>query len=204
MRQIPEERFHQLIEVGYESKNLEFRDCFIWDDPNPYMRERLIRSILGLANTRDGGHIILGIAENPDKTLRYDGCPEATIGSFVFDSVKGVVDGFSDHGVDFDIAVGTHGTEKFLVIQVSEFEEFPVICKNDGQQVEASDKRLLRRGCIYVRTMQGHPATDVVMEKEMRDIIERAIDKGRRKLERRGWVHQGSDEASFKKIRGGF
>ena len=52
--------------------------------------------------------------------------------------------------------------------------------------------------------MQGQPATDVVMEKEMRNIIERAIDKGRRKLERRGWTHEGSDVEKFNKMRGGF
>jgi len=203
VRQISEEQFQQLIEAGYESRNLEFRDCFLWHDDNRYMRERLVRSILGLANTQDGGHIILGIAENPDKSLRYEGCPEEVISSFVFDSVKGVVDGFGDHGVDFDMAVGKHGTGQFLVIQVSEFEEFPVICKKDGQ-IGSDGKRQLVRGSVYVRTMQGQPATDVVMEKEMRNIIERAIDKGRRKLERRGWTHEGSDVEKFNKMRGGF
>lgn len=204
MRQIPEEQFQRLIEAGYESRKLEFRECFRWDDDNRYMRERLVRSILGLANTQDGGHIVLGIAVNPDKSLRYEGCSEEVIGSFIFDSVKGVVDGFGDHGVDFDITLGTRGAERYLVIQVSEFEEFPVICKRDGEHIDTKGKKQLVRGSVYVRTMQGHPATDVVMEKEMREIIERAIDKGRRKLERRGWTHKGSDEEKFNEMRGGF
>ena len=46
----------------------------------------------------------------------------------------------------------------------------------------------MRRGDIYCRLLSGNISTDKATEKEMREIIEMAIDKGNRKLKERGYI----------------
>ena len=71
----------------------------------------------------------------------------------------------------------------FIVIQVGEFEELPIICKKDSQT-----RDIMRKGDIYCRLLSGNISTDKVTEKEMREIVEMAIDKGDRKLKERGRI----------------
>jgi hypothetical protein len=68
-----------------------------------------------------------------------------------------------------------------VFINVAEFDELPIICKKEYPEI-------LRRGAIYVRSKRGKPETiEVPTEVEMREIIEMAVDKGNRKLSKRGY-----------------
>lgn len=203
------EEFSPLVEMGHELRAIEFRTGFNWSDPaDKYHKLRLIRSALGLSNLPDGGHIVLGIDEKSDKTLDFSGCDEPILQSFVYDAVKGEIDSFSDQqGVDIEIETAEWKGKKHLVIRVRGFEDLPTICRKDAKNPSNDKELMLRCGAVYVRSINGHPATIEATEKEMREVIEAAVDKQATRLRRRGWAPpdtQGLDKAGFDEIRGDF
>jgi hypothetical protein len=54
----------ELIEKQIETANLDFKEGFEWTRDNRDKRFELIKDILGMANTRDGGTIILGVKDD--------------------------------------------------------------------------------------------------------------------------------------------
>lgn len=206
---LSKEKFAQLIEMGHESRSVEFRTGFDWAKPDDkWHKLRLIKSILGLSNLRDEGHVILGIDEKKDKTLDFRGCDEAAIPSFSYDAIKGEVDGYADNqAIDIEIQQAEWEGLKYLVIRVRGFEDLPTICKKDAKDPGDESKLMLRRGAVYVRSVSGEPSTVEAMEKEMRDVIEIAVDKQGSRLKRRGWSRPDAedlDKKSFNEARGGF
>ena len=52
MRILSIEEFKVLIEAGHETRNVEFKQAFSWDDiGSVWLREKVIQTILGMANT---------------------------------------------------------------------------------------------------------------------------------------------------------
>lgn len=189
------EDFLRLVEAGYETRNIEFKPSYIWSVPaNIWMREKMIQTILGLVNTRDGGSVIIGIEEDRNginPRINMVGMTEEEINSFNYDILKSIIDSFASSNTEFDISEAFHDGKKYLVIQVNEFEEFPVICKRNGQYINESRDRILREGDVYCRSKKGRPSTIRVSYNEIKEIIESSIDKGNKKLKQRGYVLEG-------------
>jgi len=186
MKTLSDEEFQRIIEAGYETRNLEFKPPFSWNDKEKlWFREKVIQTILGMSNTQDGGNIVIGVSEK-DNQLEFVGITEDQLATFIYDDIKGVVDGFASSSSSFDIAQASYEDNSYLVIGVSEFEEMPIICKNDGYK-DSQGNYLLRRGNIYSRSRSGQAGTKP--ETEMREIIEIAVDKNQRRLLRRGWTY---------------
>lgn len=186
MLKLSPEEFHSLKEAGYERRNVEFKSPFIWGDTaSVWLQENVIRAVLGFANTKDGGDIIIGIGEDDNKKPVLTGLEDAQVTSFNYDSVKGVIDSFASPYINLDIRIAEEEGKRFVVIRVSEFDDIPIICRKDGQ-----NQNVLKRGDIYCRSRSGSPATIRVTEAELREIIELAIDKGQEKLEQRGYVRR--------------
>jgi predicted HTH transcriptional regulator len=201
MKSISEEDFLAIIEIGYETPNLEFKPSFTWNDKeNKWFREKIIQTVLAMSNTRDGGTIVVGIEEK-DNQLIYDGISDKELKTFNYDSLKDVMDGFASPLASFDLAQAKTDNKIYLIINVSEFDEQPIICKNDGDNIG-----LLRRGDVYVRSKRGNPGSIKVTEIEMKEIIELAVDKHQAKLKKRGWQFEGAQQVdeTYKKERGGF
>jgi len=55
-----------LIQFPREERNLEFKRSMDWADPAT--KAKLTKSVLAMANLRDGGHIVLGVERQPDDT----------------------------------------------------------------------------------------------------------------------------------------
>lgn len=204
-----ENNFLALVEAGYESRSVEFRTGFSWVKPeDEFHRIRLIKTILGLSNTRGGGYIILGVEDISGKPLDLVGCDKELAQSFVFDDVKSAVDNYADQGINFDLHLVESRGRTYIIIRVVEFDEFPVICRGTKtvQKTDGKQSQMLRRGTVYVRQSKGEPATIEVTEIEMREIIEMAVDKQQAKLKRRGWKMDvtPSDDDLFKKLRSDF
>lgn len=202
MKILSEEGFQKIIEAGYESRNLEFKPGFSWSDSDSlWLREKIIQTMLGMANTHDGGSIIVGINEKDNKP-EFVGITAEQLATFKYDGIKGVVDSFASSSLSFDLAQATYKSKKYLVISVSDFDELPIICKNDGQYKSSGGEYLLRRGDVYTRSRSGPPATIRVTEVEMREIIDIAVDKSELKLKKRGWRYvEKLDEEAFLKQR---
>lgn len=181
---MPTEEFRLLVEAGHETRHIEFKQPFRWNDDNSvYLREKVIKAILGFSNTKDGGNIVIGITEDFDHHPQLVGLSGEEIQSFSYESIKGQIDSFGTSIISFEIKEAEDKNKHFIVINVSDFEELPIICKKDSQT-----KDVMRRGDIYCRLLSGNISTDKATEKEMREIIEMATDKGDRKLNARGRI----------------
>lgn len=183
IKMLPED-FLLLIEAGHETRNTEFKSPFTWgEDKSLWLQEKVIKAVYGFSNTKDGGNIVIGVAEEINSSPQLVGLSTGELQSFSYDNIKGQIDSFGSSAISFMVKKAEYNGKCFIVIQVGEFEELPIICKKDSQI-----NGIMRRGDIYCRLLSGNISTDKVAEKEMREIIEMAIDKGNRKLKERGYI----------------
>lgn len=183
----------QFIEAGNESRNLEYKESVPWTDDD--IKRKLVKSILGMSNTTDGGTIVIGMERQNNKTYIAKGITQQHEQTFTdADEIKDFVSTYADPYVEFDIRIERFNSKNFVFISVSEFSELPVICKKPYPNV-------LRRGTIYIRAKRGKPETiEVPSEIEMREIIESATDKCNKRLSKRGYILSGkeTDEELYK------
>ncbi len=171
------------IEAGKEGRHLEYKRSTSWKDPN--FKATLTKSILAMSNLKDGGVIVIGVEKQKDGSYIAKGIKLEHLKSFRNeDEIKMYISNFADPYVDFSIEILQNKGSSFVLIDVKEFEEIPVICKRNGLNH-------LKEGVIFIRTRR-HPETmQIPSQTEMREIVELAIDKGTLKLKKRGYKPKG-------------
>jgi predicted HTH transcriptional regulator len=176
-----EDELRELLEAGEETPRREYKQSHPFTDSA--FQATLIRSILAMSNVRDGAHIIIGVEEQGNNYVPT-GMRQEHVDTYDRDAIKDKVGEYADPYVDFSMDTGVYQGKTFLVITVREFDEVPVICKKDGRD--------LARGAIYTRTRTRRPeSARVSTHSDMRGIIELAVDKGMRRLQRRGHTLAG-------------
>ncbi len=156
-----------LIVAGRESPNLEYKQSASWDD----LRVNLIRTVIGMTNTRDGGAIVVGVAER-DGAFHPDGMSGAHIASFPSEEdLRATVNGFAEPFVEPLLDEREHDGKPFLVITVPEFDQEPVLCmRTEGDR--------LQDGELYVRSARK-PETAPARRQptDMRALLRLATEK---------------------------
>lgn len=59
----------EMLDRKRESANLDYKEGFVWKRENRDMQFGLIKDLIGMANTRDGGTIILGVKDGNFETV---------------------------------------------------------------------------------------------------------------------------------------
>lgn len=185
MRKLPEEQIAQILEAGYELRNIEYKPPFDWNGAkSSWIKEKVIRAILAMTNTGYGGQLVIGIVVEEDRLTRLEGVTNEQLKSFEdFDAIKGTVDGYSFTNTDLDISWGDHEGKKYVVFTIQEFSEIPAICKKNG-----SSKGVLTAYDIYVRSKKAPYSSIKATDAEIREIIHMAVDKEKTNLKLRGWI----------------
>ena len=132
-----------------------------------------------MANTRGGGHIVLGMTENPDKTFAADGMSQEHWDVFPpEEEFQAAVNGFAEPFIEPRVQRHEPEGERFLVITVPEFDYEPVLCmKKEGSR--------LQQGRLYVRSTRKPETVEVRTPTDMRALMRLATDKALgRELER--------------------
>lgn len=169
----------EFIEAGKESRHLEYKESVSWNGPS--IRMKIIKAILGMANTQDGGVIVVGMERQVDNSYIPKGVTAEHLATFQDeDAIKDVVSNHADPYVEFDLRIDEYDGKKFVIFSINEFTELPVICKEQYPHI-------LKRGVIYIRSRRKPETIEIPTQAEMRELIELAIDKGNRKLEKRGY-----------------
>lgn len=181
------DQLKELLEIGEESPRLEYKKS------HPCDVEGLAKDILAMSNLRDGGTIIIGVEQRPDGSFSPSGMKPGDLQTYNGEIIKDRVGVFADPYVNFSIYFLEYNSNEFVVIVVREFDEIPVICKKDGKG--------LQKGTIYTRTKSRRPeSARVSNHSDMREIIELAVDKGTKKLVKRGYkpiLEEPSDDELF-------
>jgi hypothetical protein len=85
--------------------------------------------------------------------------------------------------VIFDIEVRTHEGRHYLLIEVDEFEDLPVICRrNFPRSLRPGEKSTLRDGAVYVRPRRKPETSEIATQADMRELLELATEKRLRGL----------------------
>ena len=170
------EQFADMLGLGREQNGVEFKGPGPKTDKN--LLAKVIRALLGMANRRDGGWIIVGVNE---LKLEIDpvGLSDNDLLTWSYDAFGDNVAVYADPGVGFDLQTIIFGNKKFLAIRVTEFEDVPVICKRD---YNVGNKVILREGALYVRSRRKPETTEVRSLSDMRDLLELATEKALRRF----------------------
>ncbi|NQV16638.1 ATP-binding protein [bacterium] len=158
----------QFITHGREERNLEYKSNINWKDP--HIQAKLIKSILALSNIRNGGAIVIGVEQNGEK-FTPKGLSNTNLQTFKQDDISSRVSSFADPYVEITVTHVDYEEASYVVIQVKEFAEIPVICKRDGAEG-------LTIGQIYTRPRRKIETVAIPSQIEMREIVNMAIDKG--------------------------
>jgi hypothetical protein len=184
-----------IILHGSEERHIDYKSSMSWKDRDAKIMA--IRCILGMSNLRDGGYIVFGVRQDGNEFI-LDGMELDHIKTFTQDSIDTDVKNYAEPYVELRVTVvprnivGDVVKKKdelghieflddggdFVVIQISEFDEFPVICDKDGKL--KNGKTHLREGAMYIRPRGKVETSEVRTQIEMREVVEMATDKNLR------------------------
>ena len=162
-----------LLNGAGETDALDFKAAGTWD------RKLFVKDILAMANVIDGGRIVVGVE---DGTWARQGLTAEQAATYKIDEMRDGIAPFADPRVVFRIDVVQDAAGmSFAVIEVSPFEDVPVICARDGHDVKA--------GTVYFRSRRRRAESAPVSNSaDMRDLVERAAALSARRLRRIGFV----------------
>jgi hypothetical protein len=161
------EEFQQIISLQHELHGVEFKR------PGPrsdgHLLAKVARAFLGMANRRDGGVVVIGVAEVANQ-LQLVGVNSADLTTWSYDAVAAGIAPYADPKIDFELEIHQHLGASYVVLVVKEFDDIPVLCARDYQGE-------LRKGGLYVRTRRQPETTEVPSQTEMRELLDLATEK---------------------------
>jgi hypothetical protein len=170
---LSESELKELLAQKTETRNLDCKASLNWDTTDADGKCDLVKDILALLNTQDGGRIVIGVR---DGDLEPVGMTDADFVSFDTTKVNEFLHRYTDPQSSCEVQKLTLSGVRFVVISVVEFKDIPVICKRAANSSKDSSKTILKLGGLYVRTEK---ATSVLVptSEEMRDLLNRAMLK---------------------------
>ena len=138
--------FAAWLALGYEPLAVEFKGTGSRGDK--HFLARVIRAVLGMANQRDGGRVILGVDDGGVPS----GMEPSDLESWrSYDEVAAAINGYATPSVRFGLEVFPYEGKDFVCLHVAEFEDIPILCSRD-QNSQDGRSMVLRRGACYVRS----------------------------------------------------
>ena len=170
---LSEDDTRQLLKRKTESKNLDYKERLNWDNSLKDEKLKIVKDILAMANTQDGGRIVFGVR---DSDFEFIGMSENDFKSFDQTKANDFLHKYTDPKHSCQVYKQTIDDEYVIVIDVPEFEEVPIICKEDANSSVAPHEQILKKGQIYIRTDKG-TSEAVSSPQEMRELLGRALTK---------------------------
>ena len=160
-----DEEFALTLESRQETTGIEFKG------PGPLSDGRLVaqvvKAVLGMSNRLGGGRVIIGVRDDGEP----GGLSDADLPTWAYDAVANQIARYADPSVRFELEAKEYNGASYIVIDVEEFSDIPVLCKRAYDDV-------LRDGACYVRTRRKPETAEMPTQTEMRDLLNLAIDKG--------------------------
>jgi schlafen family protein len=168
-----DEEIRNLILLKSEGPNLDYKAGFPWTKDNRDKKYEIIRDLIALSNTKDGGCVIFGVR---DEDLSFIG-----VSSDVYESAdpSSVLQMLYDNAAPkacCAIFKREIDGKRVVVFDVAEFDETPTICTNTILSSDGAKRTILREGAVYVRT--GAATTEEISTADdMRSLISRAVKR---------------------------
>ena len=166
-----EQEFGELLALGHEKRGLEFKGPGKRTDRAFFAL--VVRAILGMANRQDGGVVVIGVADD-GAALGPTGLALEQLDTWTHDATGDGLAEYADPPVEFTLERVRFQSKDFILLRVDEFDEVPVLCKQDYPQT-------LRKGACYVRARRKPETSEIPAQAEMRELIDLATSKRLRK-----------------------
>ncbi len=138
---------------------------------------RIARAVLGMANRRDGGLVIVGV-EEVSRRLNSVGLDAAMLATWhARDNVQAAINAYADPSASLDIEFDPI-SRRCVVIRVREFSDQPLLCKKGWTDPGRGGKEILREGACYVRPSRNVGTSEIATQEDMRALLDLAIEKG--------------------------
>lgn len=160
-----------LIFHGREERNLEYKRTISWDDIETKIK--VTQAAMAMANISGGGYIVIGVTKKGEIYIP-DGMQKDNLDSFNQDDVMTWVNKYADPYVELTVVSAERDNKNFIIIEIMEFDQLPIVCKKPGQDLKSGD--------IFTRSRRKYETVRVSSQNEMREILELAVDK---EIERR-------------------
>ena len=168
-----EEDITQLLALKTETKNLDYKESLNWQRCSRDQKLEIVRDILGMANTQDGGRIVFGVRDSDFESV---GMPEDDFGSFDQTKVNDLVHKYTNPKHSCQVYKHVIKENRVVTIDTPEFQELPIICRADAHSSDDPSKQILKKGQMYIRTDKA--TTEAISSpEEMRELLGRALAK---------------------------
>lgn len=181
-----DEELRQHIQLG-EQRGVEFKSP--GDVQDKVLLARVIRGIIAMSNTRDGGLVIIGVTEQNGVATPV-GVSAGHLAGWTRDKLGDKVARYAMPGIEFHLEQVILDGNTFIVISVPEFPEIPTLCTQDFHDPGQNSKLLLREGALYVRPRRKPESVEVRTTEDMRELMDLATDKAIQKFVRRAQYAQ--------------
>ena len=145
---------------------------------------KIARAIMALANTQDGGYLVIGIDQTFNGPEHYQGIPKEDIQQWESPKLIDNMRNYMQPSVPFVCIPEKHDGKTFVVVKVPQFEDQPVICiktqttSGNGSKVEIHTQA----GVCYVRPRSKPESVSVSTYEDMNDLLDLAAKKRAAKL----------------------
>lgn len=165
------ERIRELIQLGNENRNLDYKGAFSWAEAGPDERCEIAKDVLAFSNTRDGGTILIGVH---DKSGALEGLTEVQYASFDQTKFNNFVQKYTDPRHTANVHRLVIDEKRIVVIDVPEFSNVPILCARDANSCSNPSRLILKRAALYKRTDR---ATSEAIEdaEEMQELLNRGL-----------------------------
>ena len=171
MVHLTNQQFDDILSLKYEPRGVEFKGQGTASDRHLFAR--VARAMIGMANRRDGGRVIIGVVDNAG-VLRPEGLSDSDLGTWKYDDIASKLAEYADPSIIFESEERQSQSRKYILLEITEFDGIPILCKKDYQGV-------LRKGACYVRSRRKSETADIPTQEDMRALIELATEKYLRK-----------------------
>jgi hypothetical protein len=167
----------RIIQAGQETRTVEFKSAGAWSDVD--LRAQVIRVALSMANTRDGGVLLVGMAELADRPGYHVPEPltEEQWRSFDPDTVVPQINAHAFPHLDVVVSHSLRANgDRLVSIEVAPFRDVPVLCARPI--VGGNNRLLVAEGRILVRSRRTPETTELRSGDDLRELIEVVVDRG--------------------------
>jgi hypothetical protein len=165
------ERIRELIRLGNENRNLDYKGAFSWGQASNDEKCEIAKDVLAFSNTRDGGVILIGVH---DKSGALEGLTEEQSASFDQTKFNSFVHKYTDPHHTCSVHRMIIDTERVVAIDVPEFADVPILCARDANSSVNPSRLILRKAALYMRTDKA--SSELVGDADaMRELLNRGL-----------------------------
>ena len=168
----------ELLTLGHELREFEVKGPGMRSDAS--LLNPVVRAALAMGNLRDGGHVIVGIADGRLDEMEPGLTPEELASWLDYDELAKALRTYSDPPLRFDVKGRALSNGRAVAaIEIFEFADLPHLCAKafDPPKGESAEKHRLRKGALYVRPRGMPSTTEVASSVEMREVLDLASSK---------------------------